>query len=175
MPYNPKSQGAVESFNKTIQKFLESAKYHKKEKFDLEDSVNDFLCYYNNKKHSTTQTSPYEEMKNMDDKQLILKVALATEKSRNKAKKISENFEIGELVRISNHTKVLKNSNYVVYNPPQGLRKGIIKERWEVKARVLKNRMNYCKVQIIESISQNQDFIENDIWNVAKQVLKKSN
>ena len=46
-------------------------------------------------------------MKNMDDKQLILKVALATEKSRNKAKKISENFEIGELVLISNHTKVL--------------------------------------------------------------------
>ena len=28
MPYNPKSQGAVESFNKTIQRFLESAVYH---------------------------------------------------------------------------------------------------------------------------------------------------
>ena len=67
MPYNPKSQGVVKIFNKTIKKFLESAKYYKKEKFDLEDSINDFLCYYNNKKHSTTQTSPYEVMKNMDD------------------------------------------------------------------------------------------------------------
>ena len=111
--------------------------------------------------------------KNTDDKQLILKVALVTEKSRNNAKKISENFKLGELVRISNHTKVLKNSDNAVYSPPQGLRKSIIKMRWEVKARVLKNRMNYCKVQIIESISQNQDFIENDIWNVAKQALKK--
>ena len=62
----------------------------------------------------------------MDDKQLILKVALAIEKSTKKAKKISENFEIGELVRISNHTKVLKNSDSIVYNPPQGLRKGIL-------------------------------------------------
>ena len=115
MPYNPKSQGAVESFNKTIQKFLQSAKYHKKEKFDLEDSVNHFLWYYYNKKQSTAQTSPYKVMKNMDDKQLILKLALATEKLRNKAKTISENFEIGELVRISNHTKVLKNNDYIVY------------------------------------------------------------
>ena len=48
------------------------------------------------------------------------------EKSRNKAKKISENFEIRELVLISNHTKVLKNSDYIVYNPPQGLKKCII-------------------------------------------------
>ena len=123
MLYNPKSKKAVESFNKIIQQFLESAKYHKKEKFDLEDSVNDLLCYYNNKKRSTTQTSPYEVMKNVDIQQLILKVALATEKSRNKAKKNSENIEIGELVRIWNHTKVLKNSDYFVYNPAQGLRK----------------------------------------------------
>ena len=64
----------------------------------------------------------------MYSQQLILEVAFATEKSRNKAKKISENFEIGELVRISNHTKVLKNSDYIVCNPPQGLRKGIINE-----------------------------------------------
>ena len=38
------------------------------------------MRYYNNKKHSTIQISLYEVMKNMDDKQLILKIALATEK-----------------------------------------------------------------------------------------------
>ena len=84
MSYNSKSQGAVEIFNK-YKEVLKSAKYHKKEKFDLKDSVNDLLCYYNNKKHSTTQTSPYEVMRNMDDQQLILIVALAIEKSKNKA------------------------------------------------------------------------------------------
>ena len=50
-------------------------------------------------------------------------------KIEKQTKKFSENFEIGELVRISNHTKVLKNGDYIFYNPPQGLRKSIIKER----------------------------------------------
>ena len=30
LPYRPKCQGAVESLNKSIQKFLEMSKYHKK-------------------------------------------------------------------------------------------------------------------------------------------------
>ena len=30
IPYNPKSQSAVKSFNKTVQRFLESAVYHQK-------------------------------------------------------------------------------------------------------------------------------------------------
>ena len=37
--------------------------------------------------------------------------------------KTSENSEIEKLARISNTTKVLKNSDYIIYNPPQGLRK----------------------------------------------------
>ena len=41
-PYRPKCHGAVESLNKTIQKFLEMAKYLKKDKYDLENCVNDF-------------------------------------------------------------------------------------------------------------------------------------
>ena len=45
-PYRSKCQGAVESVNKTIQKFSEMTKYHKKDKDDLEDCVNDFLIYY---------------------------------------------------------------------------------------------------------------------------------
>ena len=41
-PYLPKCQGAVGSQNKTIQKFFEMDKYHKKDKYDLEDCANDF-------------------------------------------------------------------------------------------------------------------------------------
>ena len=37
----------------------------------------------------------------------------------------------------------------------------------------IENRVNYCKVQIIESMSQNQDFIDNDYWNFTKQALKR--
>ena len=53
LPYRPKLQVAVESFNRTIQVFLEMAKYQLKENYDFEDSINDFLIYYNNRKHST--------------------------------------------------------------------------------------------------------------------------
>ena len=66
-PYRPKCQGAVESLNKTIQKFLEMTKYHKKDKYDLEDCVNDFLIYYNNRKHSTNGIAPYVIMRNVND------------------------------------------------------------------------------------------------------------
>ena len=68
-PYRPKCQETVESLNKTIQKFLEMAKYHKKDKYDLEDCVNDFLIYYNNRKHSTTGIAPYVIMRNVNDQE----------------------------------------------------------------------------------------------------------
>ena len=94
MPYNPKSQGTVESFNKTIQRFLESAVYHQTKSFDLEDSVNEFLYYYyNNSKHSTTNMSPLNVLRNMDNKEVIEKVIMMTEKSRNRIKQTVENFE----------------------------------------------------------------------------------
>ena len=73
-PCRPKCQGAVESLNKIIQKFLEMVKYHKKDKYDLEDCVNDFLIYYNNRKHSTTGIAPYVIMRNVNDQELIQKV-----------------------------------------------------------------------------------------------------
>ena len=83
-PYCPKWQGAVESFNKTIQVFLEIVKYHFKEKYDLEDLVNDFLIYYNNRRHSTTGVVPYRIMRNVNNEHHISKVKLKTEKSRKK-------------------------------------------------------------------------------------------
>ena len=50
------------------------AKYHKKDKYDLEDCVNDFLIYYNNRKHSTNWIAPYVIMRNVNDQELIQKV-----------------------------------------------------------------------------------------------------
>ena len=55
------------------------AKYQLKENYDLEDFVNDFLIYYNNRKHSTTGIAPYQVMRNVNDENLISKVKLKTE------------------------------------------------------------------------------------------------
>ena len=46
-PYHPQSQGAVETFNKTIQNFIYLAKDMNEDNFDLEESVLDFLLHYN--------------------------------------------------------------------------------------------------------------------------------
>ena len=42
-------------------------KHHQKKRYDLEDSVNDFLFYHNNRKHGITKFKPYKVMRNMDD------------------------------------------------------------------------------------------------------------
>ena len=50
-PYHPQSQGAIEAFNKTVQKALwkayDGTKKDKNEKFDLDLNLYQFLHYYN--------------------------------------------------------------------------------------------------------------------------------
>ena len=42
--------------------------------FDIEDSVNDFLYYNNNRKHSTTKMSPFDVMRNIDNWEVLEKL-----------------------------------------------------------------------------------------------------
>ena len=70
-PYHPQSQGAVEAFNRTIQKFLYLAKDMNKNSFCLEDSVHDFWMHYNNRTHSTT---PFEIIEKKWDKEFLEEV-----------------------------------------------------------------------------------------------------
>ena len=42
-PHHPQSQGSVEAFNKYIQNALINAKDHNKDKFNLEEVLQDFL------------------------------------------------------------------------------------------------------------------------------------
>ena len=63
--YQPQNQGAVESFNKTIQKYLNEAytnsMFNGDEEWSLPLMVSDFLHYYNSKRvHSTTKMIPRE-------------------------------------------------------------------------------------------------------------------
>ena len=86
--YHPQSQGAVESFNKTIQRFLNEAFTNsifnwEENKWSLPLMIIDFLFYYNNKcKHSTTKMTPREVLFNYKNKEIIEKVVINTEKSR---------------------------------------------------------------------------------------------
>ena len=109
------------------------AKYQSKENYDFENSVHDFLIYYNNRKHSTTGIVPYQVMRNFDDEHLISKVKLKTEKIRQKIKRTVENYEKGQLVRISNHIQLLGNTEYIVCQPPRGLQKDLKKKNGKVK------------------------------------------
>ena len=78
-------------------------KYQLKENYNLEDSVNDFLIYSNNRKHSTTGIAPYHIKRNVDDEHLISKVKLKTEKIRQKIKRTVENYEKGQLPIFTNN------------------------------------------------------------------------
>ena len=73
-PYNPQHQGAVKAFNRTVQDFLTLAKDYQKNYYSLDDSICDFLLYYNERLHSTTKVSPFKAMMNASDKELMEKI-----------------------------------------------------------------------------------------------------
>ena len=62
-----------EAFNRTVQDFLTFAREHQGDSYNLEDSISDFLLYYNNRKHSTTKVEPYKAMMNMVTKHWWMK------------------------------------------------------------------------------------------------------
>ena len=73
--YHPQSQRAVESFNKTIQKFLNEAytnsMFNGDEELSLSLIVSDFLHYLNSKRvHSSTKMIPREILFNFKTKAL---------------------------------------------------------------------------------------------------------
>ena len=46
-------------------------KITKKEKYNLEESINDFLIYYNGREHSNTKVAPLRAIMNYENKDLI--------------------------------------------------------------------------------------------------------
>ena len=79
-PGHSQSHGAIEAFNKTVQNFLILAKDAQKDKFNLEHSIDDFLMYYNQRKHTITKHSPIEIMSNVKDEKLLDEVRENTKK-----------------------------------------------------------------------------------------------
>ena len=100
------------------------------------ESVSYSLYYYNGRKYSTTGVTPFEVMRNMDDKEMTEKVKERTKFTRNKIKRTIENFHRGDIVRVSCHIQIIENTDYVMYKEQRDLKKGINKEKWMIKAKV---------------------------------------
>ena len=114
--YQPQSQGAVESFNKTIQRFLNEAFTNsifnwEENKWSLPLMIADFLLYYNNKfKHSTTKMTPREVLFNYKNKEMIEKVIINTEKSmKNFIQEID--YDVGDSLLITSWLLELPKKN----------------------------------------------------------------
>ena len=111
--YHPQSQRAVESFNKTIQKFLNEAytnsMFNGDEEWSLSLIISDFLHYYNSKRvHSTTKMIPREILFNFKRKSIGEQVIMNTENSR-KAFLQEIDFEVGDSVLLTSWITELPN------------------------------------------------------------------
>ena len=67
-----------------------------KEEFNLEDTILDFLLYYNNRAYLTTKYALSGVMENRIDQEIITRVRENTQKSRNESK--VEEFKVGQKV-----------------------------------------------------------------------------
>ena len=110
--YHPQSQGAVESFNKTIQNFLNEAYtnsiFNGDEEWYLLLMISDFLHYYNSKRvHSTTKMIPKEILFIFKNKSIVEQVIVNTENSR-KASLQKINFEVGDSVLLTSYDQITK-------------------------------------------------------------------
>ena len=85
--YHPQSQGEVENFNKTIQKFLievyTNSMFNGDEEWPLPLMVSDFLHYYNSKRvHSITKMITIEILFNFKNKSIVEQIIVNIENSR---------------------------------------------------------------------------------------------
>ena len=95
-----------EAFNRTVRDFLTLARDHQGDSNNLEDSISDFLLYYNNRKHSATKVAPYKAMMNIGDKALMNEIKCNTIQRRSKAKMSSETFQENSYVIVLNYTRI---------------------------------------------------------------------
>ena len=65
-------------------------------KFCLVDSINDFLIYYNHRRHNTTQMRPFKLMTDMNDEKLLKKAKENTIKTKTKLN--TEEFDVDQML-----------------------------------------------------------------------------
>ena len=142
--YHPQSQGAVESFNKTIQKILNQAyinsMFNGDEEWSLPLMVSDFHLYYNSKRvHSTTKMIPREILFNFKNKSIVEQVIVNTEYSR-KAFLQKINFEVGDSVLLISWITELPNKRIRSFKKERQMEgtKGESQEIHSIQAEIIK-------------------------------------
>ena len=91
-----------------------------------------------------------------------------------KTKKSSETFQENSYVRVSIISKIL-DGGYIRFHQPLGIQKRITKEKWVVVGKVIYNRRNYCKIDIIENQEGQKELDVESFWKIEKSALKISN
>ena len=116
-PNHPQSQGAIEAFNKTVQKALSAAYDNlisEKVNWDLELNLFHFLHFYNwKRKHTTTQQIPKHVLDNFNNEKIREIVMIATEKSRKEHLENSLYKEDDEVMITNWIQKINKKSNII--------------------------------------------------------------
>ena len=131
------------------------------DEFILEDSILNFLLYYNNRVHATTRYSPYDIMEKRSDKN--------NEESKREYIKIKKGYrdrriKKDQIVLISN--KLIqpdKQNHYLNYHKPIILKKGEQKEHFKVKRKVIEKKRDYCKVIIMSKQDNKHIFQKGEI------------
>ena len=75
----------------------------------------------------------------------------------------SETFQENSYVRVSNYTRIL-DGGYILFHQPFGIQKRIAKEKWVLVGNVIYNRINYCKIEIIENQDWQKELDVGSIW-----------
>ena len=155
--YHPQSQGAVKSFNKTIQKFLNEAytnsMFNGDEEWSLPLMVSDFLHYYNNKRvHSTTKMILGEILFNFKRKSIVEQVIMNTENSR-KAFLQEIDFEVGDSVLLTSCFAELPNKRIrsFKWENPMKVTKGERQEIHSIQAEILQKGLYFCIFEVKKS------------------------
>ena len=74
-------------------------------------------------------------------------------------------------MRVSNYTRIL-DGGYICFHQPLGIQKWIAKEKWVVVGKAIYNRINYCKIEIIENQDEQKELDVGSIWKIEKSSLK---
>ena len=177
--YHPHSQGAVEGFNKTIQRFLNDAytnsMFNGDEEWSLPLIVSYFLHYYNSKRvHSTTKMIPRKILFNLKRKSIVEQVIVNT-KNYRKAFLQEIDFEVGDSVLLTSWITKLPNKRIRSFKKEKQM-KGTKGERQEIhsnRAEIIKKELYYCIVEVKKNQDTKQIIFINDKIKVTYECIIK--
>ena len=176
-PYHPQSQGAIEAFNKTVQKSLSAAYDNAKDEkldWDLEMNLFNFLHYYNCKReHTTTGQIPKYVLDNFNNEKIREIVMITTEKSRKKHLENSQ-YKVDEEVMITNWIqKIDKKKQYFKREKPKKGSKHQRQERHDIRGKITKIKHQVCYVMITEVINSREDIKTDEEIRVSYDCILK--